>query len=176
MTTPNPRVSDIINDEVKQPTAPSIVMQGNASTKLPDFSDPVAVQAYIAAITAENAALLAAEAKRKEELSYKARIEKEPRFIPARNNLLVRRIVNPEEIVSARDTFDFLDLTDKKREEKNTTRTYVSNLELETYQTMKSEGIKDITYKMIEDRLKKAGHTVVDISEAEIVPDVEAKE
>ena len=150
-----------------------------------NITDPVAViptaaefaimKAEMIRVAAENAALVAADAKRKEELSYKARIEKEPRFIPARNNLLARRIENPEEIAPAHDVFDFLYVTDEKRKVKNNKRTYVSNLELETYQAMKAAGIKDITYSMIEDSLKKAGHKVVDTVETETDLDVEEK-
>lgn len=177
MTTPNPSGSDIIKDEVKQPTAPFTALQGNASRKLPDFSDPVAVQAFVVGLAAENAELLAAEAKRNEELSYKTRIAAaEPRFSQTKNILVLRRCPNPDELAPARTVFDHIEVQDLKRDAKDDLkRITVSEKELMAYQAIKAEGIKSITYKMIEDRLKKAGHNVVDTNETETGLDVEAK-
>lgn len=136
------------------------------------------LNAQRAELVAQRAELVAAEEKRKEEMSYKALIAAaEPRFSQTKNILVLRRCPNPDELAPARTVFDHIEVQDLKREAKDgLKRITVSEKELMAYQAMKAEEIKDITYKMIEDRLKKSGHNVVDTPAAEVVPDVKANE
>lgn len=127
---------------------------------IPSAEEIAIMMAEMVKLTAQNAALVAAEEKRKEELSYKARIAAaEPRFSQTKNILVLRRCPNPDELAPARTVFDHIDVQELKREAKDDLkRITVSEKELMAYQSMKAEGIKDITYKMIADRLKKTGH------------------
>lgn len=159
MTTNKSTATDIIKDEVKQPTAPAIVMQGNTPVALPDLSDPVAVQAFIAELAAKNAELEKKESARLKELSLQDKIDNEPRFGAFRNNLLLRRIKNPEEIAPAIDVFDLIEVSDLKRSGTKNDRTYVSNREFATFLTMKAEGIINITYPMLVERMKSKSAT-----------------
>lgn len=155
MTTNKKTATDIIKDEVKQSTAPAIVMQGNATLNLPDFTDPVAVEAYITALAAQNEELKQKEERRQEEVSLKAKIDDEPRFGSFRNNLVLRRTPSHEVIAPARDVFYLIEVADlKKKHYPDNKRIYVSDREFATFLTMKAEDIPNITYPMLDERMK----------------------
>ena len=133
------------------------IKNANASV-IPANADPATLRKMLEEALAEKAEWAAKEAKRQEELAFKTKIDAEPRFNPTRNILIVRRVTNPEEIAPAVAVFDHIEVQDLKAMAKpNLKRITVSERELAAYQTIKSEGVKGITYEMLEARLKKAG-------------------
>ncbi len=122
---------------------------GEAGT-MPTYEE---LMAQVKAAEAENAAYKEKEARREEEKSLKAKIDAESRFTITRDKIVLHRIPNPEEIVSAREVFDYLALLDNKQSIKKMDRAYLSFKEFAIYQAIQAEGISDITYEMVEERM-----------------------
>jgi DNA-binding protein H-NS len=118
--------------------------------------------AEIAEVKAKSAEYEAMEMRRREEKELEEKIEAESRFRQARNTLALRRI-KPEELVSAREVFDFLEVVDKKKAAGGSVkRIYVSNREFKAYRTLKEQGnsVAEITLDMIKAVIKNSGKAV----------------
>lgn len=126
-------------------------------------TDPAQVIAELEAMRQELAEYKKRERIENENRAMADRMRREPRFLPTRNTLVLRRTPKHDIIAPARDVFSYIEIYDMKdAKKKENTKVRVSEEEIKTYQALVAEGVQSITPELIKNIIEGKGGKVDD--------------